>query len=207
MNTALDFSFNNNTYKYFSHPHNKAGYNERAVEIPIIKDIIDKCGKNKTLEIGNVLSHYFKREWDVLDKYEKGDAIINEDIESFSPSEKYDLIVSISTFEHIGFDEGRYAGKKVKKNNIKFRSAIENVKSSCLNNGGLFVTTIPINYNPYINEDLFGSSDLFQKICFMKRTTELNEWSECSKEEVSLTEYGKPFPWSNGLAVCYYEKL
>ena len=31
--------------------------------------------------------------------------VINEDITYFQPNHKYDLIVSISTFEHIGFDE------------------------------------------------------------------------------------------------------
>ena len=31
--------------------------------------------------------------------------VINEDIVDFSPSKNYDLIVSISTMEHVGWDE------------------------------------------------------------------------------------------------------
>ena len=42
---------------------------------------------------------------DVLDKYEKGNNVINDDVVSFSTEVKYDLIVSVSTLEHVGWDE------------------------------------------------------------------------------------------------------
>jgi hypothetical protein len=38
----------------------------------------------------------------VLDKYEQAPGVINEDVVSFSPPQKYDLIVSVSTLEHVG---------------------------------------------------------------------------------------------------------
>ena len=56
-------------------------------------------------EVGSVLSHYFPINHDVLDKYEKGHGVINQDVVDFKPHNKYDLIVSISTLEHVGFDD------------------------------------------------------------------------------------------------------
>jgi len=79
--------------------------NERCVEVPLAKSIVDK-EKGRILEMGNVLPHYYKNaRWDVLDKFEKGKNILNADIASFKPKNKYNLILSISTFEHIGLDE------------------------------------------------------------------------------------------------------
>ena len=46
---------------------------------------------NELLEIGNVLSHYFKWDHDVVDKYEKVEGVINEDVVDFRPSKKYDI--------------------------------------------------------------------------------------------------------------------
>jgi len=61
-------------------------------------------GKN-ILEIGNVLSRHIKLEHDILDKYETAKGVINEDIVDFKSEKKYDLIISISTLEHVGWDE------------------------------------------------------------------------------------------------------
>src|SRR6202034_3735504 len=93
------------TYYYFYHRYNYTWKNERTIEIPIIWDIIRKNPNKEILEVGNVLSHYYQVHHTILDKYEKGDNVINEDVIDFNPKKKYDLIVSISTLEHVGWDE------------------------------------------------------------------------------------------------------
>jgi hypothetical protein len=101
------FIFNGKTYYYFVHKYNTTWKNERAVEVPIIWDIVRehyRQGK-RVLEVGNVLSHYFRIFHDVLDKYEVAEGVINQDVVDFKPAWKYDLIVSISTLEHVGWDE------------------------------------------------------------------------------------------------------
>lgn len=94
---------------YLFHIYNNSWLNERTVEVPLIwQSVVDTSVANpraRILEIGNVLSHYFDIQHDVLDKYEIAPKVVNEDAVSFHPSGKYDLIVSISTIEHIGFDE------------------------------------------------------------------------------------------------------
>ncbi len=80
----------------------------------------------------------------IVDKYEKAIGVINEDICNFKPSKKYDLIISISTLEHVGFDEKP-------RDPCKVLRAIENLKS-LLAVGGKLVAILPVGYNPYLDE-------------------------------------------------------
>jgi len=95
--------------------------NERAVEIPIIWHIVRENKGKRILEAGNVLSHYFRVDHDIVDKYERAEDVINEDVVNFQPSKKYDLIVSISTLGHVGWDENPKEPSKILK-------AIEHLK-------------------------------------------------------------------------------
>lgn len=137
------FVFNGKKYRYFYHPHNTTWRNERKVEIPIIRALLEQNQGKRILEVGRVLPHYFPISHDVLDKYEKGRGVINEDVVSFTPSQKYDLIVSISTLEHVGWGE-------TPKEPEKAIRAIENLKK-CLNPGGKIVFTVPLGQNPHLD--------------------------------------------------------
>jgi len=70
--TSEGFRFHGNTYRYLFHPYLTTWRNSRAAVIPIIWDIVKKSrGQEKRiLEVGNVLSYYFKVDHDILDKYE-----------------------------------------------------------------------------------------------------------------------------------------
>lgn len=138
------FVFGGKKYKYFYHPYNQTWDNERRFEIPIIWDAVRQNQGKRILEVGNVLSHYFKVNHDVLDKYEKGKGVINEDAVNFAPKEKYDLIVSISTLEHVGWDETPKEPEKAVR-------ALENLRK-CLNPGGKIILTIPRGENPYLDQ-------------------------------------------------------
>ena len=103
------FIFDEKTYNYFFASYGATWSNERAVEIPIfmtyLKNALQK--KQKVLEVGCVLDHYVSNEgsWRVLDKYEIFPGVVNEDIVDFRPNQVFDTILSVSTMEHIGFDE------------------------------------------------------------------------------------------------------
>jgi hypothetical protein len=77
--------------------------------------------------VGNVLSHYFSVNHDVVDKYEKAEGVINRDIIDFHPSKEYDLIISISTLEHVGWDED-ISDHKILHDPSKILRAIENLR-------------------------------------------------------------------------------
>lgn len=138
------FVFNGKRYKYFYHPYNRTWENERRFEIPIIWDIVEQNRGKRILEVGRVLPHYFSLSHDVLDKYEKSKDVINEDAADFVPLKKYDLIISISTLEHVGWDE-------IPKEPEKVIRAVENLKE-CLNLRGKIVFTIPRGENSYLDQ-------------------------------------------------------
>ncbi|MEK6586221.1 MAG: hypothetical protein AABZ24_07730, partial [Nitrospirota bacterium] len=102
---AKTFQFDGREYEYLYHPYNRTWKNERGVEIPIFRELLLKYEGKRVLEVGNVLSHYFPIRHEVIDKYEVSSGVINQDIVEFVPQDKYDLIISISTLEHVGWDE------------------------------------------------------------------------------------------------------
>jgi hypothetical protein len=192
------FNFNGEEYNYFYHKYNGAWANERAVEVPIIWKIIKQNYGKKILEIGNVLSHYFPVSYDILDKYEKTNGVINEDVVYFETSKKYDLIVSISTLEHVGWDEQQKEPKKI-------LFAIDNIKK-LLTDKGQAVVTLPIGYN-HDMDGLLKSKELkFTKEYYLKRISKDNIWIEAKWEEIKDLKYGTPFPAANGLIIGFIEK-
>lgn len=151
------------------------------------------------MEVGNVLSHYGPVKYDVLDKYEKADGVINEDICTFPSEKKYDLIVSISTLEHVGWDEEP-------KDERKCLQAFANLQR-LLSPGGKIVVTLPLGYNPaldrLIREDKIGFSSIF----FLKRSQHQNKWREVSFREVESPQYDKSAFVAHELFVGIIEKL
>jgi SAM-dependent methyltransferase len=186
------FTFQGNIYPYFVHHYNETWKNERTVEVPIVRNIVKKYRGKKILEVGNVLSHYFPTSHDILDKYEKSERVINQDVVDYRPSKKYDLIISISTLEHVGFDEE-------KKEPGKILRAVENLKN-CLAPGGEMVVTLPLGYNPELDKLLKEGKLGFTEYHFMKRVSADNRWVET--ESLENYRYNGPFPFANGIVIC-----
>src|SRR5680860_5096 len=129
--SSKTFRFNGKTYNYFYHLYNATWRSERAIEVPIVMDFINDSQNKDILELGNVLSHYFSFEHDILDKYDKSKKVIRQDVVNFNPTKKYDLIVSISTLEHIGRDENPKDETKIEKT-IEILKKCRNLKEKLL---------------------------------------------------------------------------
>jgi hypothetical protein len=192
------FRFGNRDYKYFFHEYNTTWRNERAIEIPIIMDMINELGGN-ILEVGNVLSHYFEVNHDIVDKYEKGKGLRNEDVTEIKSVKKYDLIVSISTFEHVGWDEGPTEDLRNFAEG-KILAAIDNLKK-LLSPKGRIVITVPLGYNPELDElidkNLIGFS---QQFCF-KRISKDNRWVETKWSTIRNAKFNHPYPFANAIII------
>ena len=187
------FKFQGRIYHYFCHKYNTSWKNERAVEVPIVWEKVKNC-HGKILEVGNVLSHYHSVTHDVLDKYEKAKHVINQDVVDFHPTERYDMIVSISTIEHIGWDE-------IPKEPRKVLHAIKNLKSNCLAPKGIMIITAPLGHNPELDRTLKqGNTDL-GKQCYLKRLTKENLWKESDLDDVQNVKYDSPFPNANAIVI------
>lgn len=187
-----EFKLKGRHYAYFFHSYNTTWINERCVEIPFIRQEIANIPADSILEVGNVLNHYDQMSHEVLDKYELGRNVINQDVCDFQPAKMYDRIVSISTFEHIGFDD-RADGSSGEK----IHDAIRKTRS-WLRPHGRFVLTAALGYNRQFDDLVrHGLCDGAQ-LLFMERVGR-SEWRECSGRDVLNARYSSPFPYGNAL--------
>ena len=199
------FLFDRRTYLYFNHEYNRTWANERTVEIPIVWERVARCDPSKVLEVGNVLSHYFATSHKVVDKYEKGLGVTNVDVADFRANSTYDLIVSISTLEHVCWDEKPRDPGKISRALTRLESA--------LGPGGILLVTIPIGWNPNVDRAVQRAELGFTTTKYLKRITFDNTWEECSLEQALSQPYGKfgstpwfrpPFPGANAVVVGEY---
>jgi SAM-dependent methyltransferase len=202
------FTFNGRKYLYFYHPCNETWRNERAVELPIILEEVEKHNAERILEVGNVLSYYYPFHHTVIDKHEKGDEVINLDVIDFHTTVKYDLILSISTIEHIGYDEDISIGKKTpqkQQDPLKPLRVIQHLKNLLAQDGKLLVT-IPLGWNPTLDKLLRDDyKSIFTGSAFLKRISKNNEWVQVEFEETRDVKYGSPFPHANMLAIYTFD--
>lgn len=181
---AKMFQFDGREYEYLYHPYNRTWKNERGVEIPIFRELLLKYEGKRVLEVGNVLSHYFPVHHEVIDKYEVAPGVINQDIVEFVPQDKYDLILSISTLEHVGWDEQPQKPGKLLQ-------AIDHLRSTCLAPSGRFVASLPIGYNRYFDYLQNNDKSPFTTQHFLKRISKQNYWVESDWEQCRDMPYGR----------------
>lgn len=201
------FIFKGKKMRYFLDIYHAVD-SERSIEIPIAMDFISENagfrgankikGSSRILELGNVVNHYFEFEHIVIDKYEKWPSVLNVDIMDFSPDEKYDLIISVSTVEHIGYDEQiRERGKSLK--------AVTKL-GNMLGPSGKMLITVPLGYNPEIDEMVRDSLFPFTQRYFMKRVSYTNTWRETTMDDALKYKYGLRYNHANSVAILIFDK-
>jgi hypothetical protein len=197
------FVVDGHDYDYLWHPAEETWRSERAVEIPIGLAALAAADPRRTLEVGNVLRRYARppAAHEVIDKYEHAPGVVSADALTFSGG-PYDLIVSISTLEHVGYDEApRDAGKAAR--------AIANLRG-LLTAGGELLATIPIGYNRDL-DDVLRDGSLEARVSYLARVGELR-WKQIGARDTSEIHgwpwpgadavYGWPWPGANVLAVA-----
>jgi len=122
----------------------------------------------------------------------------NIDIVDFKSKIKYDLIISISTMEHIGFEEN-YTNEI---NESKIINSFKNLKSLIKDNGTCIIT-IPINQNPILDKLIFQEQIQFEYKYYLKRISKSNEWIEIDLNDSNIynIRYGKPYFGANCLFI------
>ena len=185
------FEFEDKILDYHNNLINATHTNERAIEIPIIwdmiKDDVNQINSSEILEVGNVMSKYHSFEHTVLDKYENSKGVINEDIVDYKPNKKFRLIFSISTLEHVGFDEERKDPDKIYK-------SIKNLKSLLTDDGKLIIT-VPLGYNPHLDKLLQLDKITFNGGAYlMKRVSRSNKWVHVKYHYSFQVKYSESFP-------------
>ena len=200
------FNFQSKQYNYYFHTSNSTWRNERIIEIPIIWNKIASAKNKRILELGNTINHYFNLseypKYVVVDKFEEGTGVINKDIVDFESSEKFDTIISISTIEHVGFDEKE--GAKKLNDGKKTLRALKKIKSLLQRRGRAYIT-FPIGYNSNLDTMLKKNLLGFDKTYFMERINKKNEWKECRAEKAINKKYGEPFEFANAVVIGIIE--
>lgn len=187
------FQFNRKQYSYYVHPYNHTWDNERAVELAIILDLLSNYNHKDVLEIGNVVSHYRRTFHDIVDAYEWlcFNRVINKDILEYETNRQYDLIVSISTVEHIGWSESPRNSEKI----LEVREKIIQL----LSDDGMAVITMPVGYNSFLDETIKNGAMRFSNISCLQRISWTNEWIETDLNTVLQCKYNEPYPNGNGV--------
>ncbi len=193
------FQFQGKIFACFYHRYNMTWAGERAIEIPIARSYLEQYPGGNILEVGNVLSHYFPIAHEVLDKFETGEGIINEDIIGFLPSKQYDLILSLSTFEHIGFDD-----EAENSSAQKIREAMAACRSF-LKPDGKFVLTVPLGYNPELDRMIRNSELEASREFYLRRAKKL-DWEMTSRKEALTCPYKTRFPYASAILVAEFTK-
>ena len=190
------FLYQGKSLPYFHHRYNLTWLNERKVEIPIVNFEMQSI-KGNILEVGNVLSHYCEINHLIIDKYEKqGAKVINLDVVDHT-SEGYDGIISVSTVEHIGQDEGEDPAKAI--------IAIQHMRELLKKGGRLFIT-FPLGYNTALDKWIMSGQHIFGQVVFIQRHNIFNEWSEISLNQANGSKFNHPYPLGNVVACCKLEK-
>ena len=188
-----EFTFRGRQHRYFFHRRNRTWTNERCVEVPIIRQALDDAPDARVLEIGRVLPQYFRTDHEVVDKYNRHGDVAKVDAVDFRSPTRYDLIVSISTLEHVGWDE-------VPKDPSRAIPAVANLLEH-LTDDGMLVATIPLGYNPEFERMVEEGQLTFSEVTCLKRVSADNEWAEVAWSDVRDVKYAAPYPGANALMV------
>lgn len=192
------FTWEGREVPYFVHPYNYTWLNERAVEVALARDLLADHPEAKVLEIGNVTPHYLPVDHPVVDKYERAAGVSNIDVVDLDATEEYDLIVAISTLEHVGLDEDvQDPGKPAR--------AVDALKAA-LRPGGVLWMTVPIGYNPSLDRGLRSGDLGFTSLAALRRHPRRNLWRPVPLDQVWDAAYDRFVYTAHGLVIAEYRK-
>jgi hypothetical protein len=186
------FQFRGTPLPYTLERYNSSYRNERAVEISIGRWFA-QGGTDRMLEVGNVLPYYGLRGHTVVDKYERVPGVLNVDIVDYVPEQPFEAVVSLSTLEHVGWDEEPRDPEKVLR-------AFAAVRKAARPSGRVLVT-VPVGHHPVLDSALRHREITFPQESWLVRVNRENEWVEADREEALTRRYGAPFRNANAIYV------
>ena len=180
--------------------HNVTWANERCVELALARALMEGVRPERLLEVGRVTPHYFQGGHLVVDKYEPGSLQI--DIVDFETRQEFDLILSVSTFEHIAFDE---PGAAADPGTIAARvgAALDRCRA-LLAPGGLFAITVPLGYNPALDAMIAHDGLGCARATWFKRFAR-RHWRRVSRAEAVRARYGSPYAFANAILLAEWD--
>ena len=195
------FTHDGTALTYLHHPYHYTWLNERAVEVPLAEAALAAAGPSaRVLEVGNVLAHYLPVTHEVVDKYERSAGVRNVDVVDIRADATlpgpFDLILAVSTLEHVGLDEDvQDPGKPAR--------AIAHLASR-LAPGGRLWCTVPVGYNPALDEGLRDGTLGFTGLSALRRTGRDNRWEQVPVDDVWGIAYDRLLYTAHAIVVAEY---
>ena len=195
------------TLEPFDHPYNTTALNERAVELAMAQQFLimrhnweGRLGE--VLEVGNVLSHYedsialpSRR---IVDRFEVAPGVENIDV--FDIEGTYDTIISISTIEHVGVDDGTNGASDA-------WFAIDHLRS-LLAPGGRFFCTFPTGWNERLDIALRTGSVSRTSVSETFFVRDGTNWVEVPPgHRTAPRPYGQTQPWAEAVWIGEFAPL
>jgi hypothetical protein len=175
------FTLGGRPYPYLFHPYKHSWLTERAVEVPVARGVVEDHAAGRILEVGNVLGHYWAHSHLVVDKYEHAPGVLNRDVLDLDDLGQFDLIVAISTLEHVGQDEPERVPEKAAPAAMALRSLLAP--------GGSMLLTVPIGYNAAFDAALRDGTIPLSSARAMERIGDSRRWREVDPEAVWSARY------------------
>lgn len=195
------FEYDGEVLTRIDHVYNTTGISERGLELPIAIHWLEKYANRKpVLEVGNVLAYYdIPGERTVVDKYEVAPGVVNVDL--FDVTDRYGLIISISTIEHVGQDYGEeYDPEGPAK-------AVAHLRSLLLP-GGVLCVTMPYGWR---NELDFNTLDASRVTSYYRVPQHVDWWASKWIPSARIPKekrvYGKITPWANAVWVAEFDAI
>jgi SAM-dependent methyltransferase len=190
------FIFQGERYPYCFHPYKWSWLTERAVEVPVVQAIVDRHAGERILEVGNVLSHYRPQSHVVVDKYERTEGVLNRDVLELDDLGPFDLVIAISTIEHVGRDEEpQDPGKAL--------AALRRLEA-LLAPGGELVVTVPVGYHAELDRALRDGSVSLTRSAALRRDGGTH-WREVPPEDVWSASYDFLLYCARGVFFAFIE--
>jgi len=192
------FELGGQRYRYLYGRYKRTWLTERAVEVPVVQAIVDRHAGRRILEVGHVLGHYRAQSHVVVDKYERAPGVLNRDVLELSDLGRFDLIVAISTLEHVGYDEPARDPRKAQRAVAALRSALAP--------GGTLVLTVPVGYNPAFDGALRSGAIATTAGRALRRVGGATRWREVEVADVWSAPYDFLLYSARGVVFAFIER-
>jgi SAM-dependent methyltransferase len=189
-----EFELGGERFRYLAHRHKHSWLGERAVEVPVVAAAVARARDARVLEVGNVLSHYTAVSHEIVDKYERAPGVRNVDVMDLRTQTPYDLIVSISTLEHVGVDD-------TPRDPARAIAAVAHLRA-LLAPGARLLATVPVGYNRELGRAIAEGSSGFDEVRALVRVGRGLDWRERDVSDALALSYDRLLYRASAVLFC-----